>query len=182
MDRSLVSTSKFLSLVLRHRPDSIGLALDEQGWVDIGELINASAKHGRKLDLDLILRVVHENDKQRFALCPEARRIRANQGHSVPVELQLEPTKPPDILYHGTVAPFLDSIRASGLIRGVRQHVHLAADIGTATIVGKRRGEPVILEIAAGRMHANGLPFYLSQNGVWLTDHVPPEYLRFPAA
>lgn len=182
MTNSLVSTSKFLSLVLRHRPDSIGLTLDPQGWASIEELVAAASLHGRKLDHDLLLRVVHENDKQRFALSPDGLRIRASQGHSIEVELQLEPATPPEILYHGTVARFLDSIRRSGLIRGARQHVHLSADERTAVIVGKRRGEPVVLEVAAARMNAAGASFYLSQNGVWLTDHVPPEYLRFPAA
>jgi putative RNA 2'-phosphotransferase len=124
--------------------------------------------------------VVADSDKQRFALSDDGTLIRANQGHSVAVDLDLEPLTPPDVLYHGTVAKFLDAIREKGLLKGKRHHVHLSGDKATASNVGSRRGKPVILTIESNRMHALGLMFYLSKNGVWLTDHVPPEYIGFP--
>lgn len=179
MDRQLVSHSKFLSLVLRHSPETIGITLDESGWTPIECLIDAANQSGRKLDHDTLLRVVHENDKQRFAISEDGLRIRANQGHSVEVDLKLEAQKPPEILYHGTVAKFIDGIKAKGLVSGSRQHVHLSSDVKTANLVGTRRGRPIILSVQATRMHNDGLPFYLSKNGVWLTDHVPPQYLEF---
>lgn len=180
MDSPVISVSKFLSLVLRHQPQQIGISLDDAGWVEISELLEAANVSGTKLDVDLLLRVVHENDKQRFAISPDGKFIRANQGHSVPVDLGLTPTKPPATLYHGTVAKFLDGIRAKGLIAGNRRQVHLSADRQTAEIVGKRRGEPIILLIDAERMARDANDFFLSQNGVWLTPHVPVEYIEFP--
>ena len=181
MDRALVSTSKFLSLILRHRPENIGLELDAQGWVDIEVLIRAANQSGKRLDHDLLLRVVHENDKQRFAISEDGLMIRANQGHSVAVDLGLEPKVPPEVLYHGTVERFLASIQDRGLIPGSRQHVHLSPDARTAEIVGKRRGKPVVLVIAAAEMQRDGSVFFLSQNGVWLTDHVPARRIEFPS-
>jgi putative RNA 2'-phosphotransferase len=178
MDRELISTSKFLSLVLRHRPEKIGIRLDDEGWVEIDALLAAASRFGRKLTRPLLERVVRENDKQRFAISSDGRHIRANQGHSVAVDLGLHPVEPPELLYHGTVAKFLDSIRASGLVRGTRQYVHLSPDLETARRVGQRRGQPVILVVEAGRMWRDGHLFYRSENGVWLTEHVPPEYLR----
>lgn len=178
MDRSLLSTSKFLSLVLRHKPEEIGLELDRNGWADISALIQAANRSGRELDYDLLIRVVHENDKQRFAISEDGTRIRANQGHSLDVDLALEPKQPPILLYHGTVERYLPSILEQGLMPGSRQYVHLSADTRTAEIVGKRRGKPVILVIAAAEMHSAGNEFYLSQNGVWLTNHVPVRYIE----
>jgi putative RNA 2'-phosphotransferase len=180
MDRKLISSSKFLSLILRHKPETIGLKLDENGWVGIEELIFASRENGKKLDLDLLLRIVHENEKQRFLLSEDGKRIRANQGHSVPVDLGLEPRMPPKSLFHGTVDRFLENIHEKGLIKGTRQHVHLSSDLLTATTVGKRRGEPVVLLIHAQKMVDNRYDLFLSQNGVWLTDHVPPSFIDFP--
>ena len=180
MDSSLVRVSKFLSLVLRHQPQTIGVTLDDAGWVAISELLEAANASGTKLDFDLLLRVVHENDKQRFAISADGKSIRANQGHSIDVDLGLAPAEPPAILYHGTVAKFLGGIRAEGLIPGSRQHVHLSADPRTAEIVGRRRGEPVVLLIDAERMTRDAIHFFLSQNGVWLTGHVPTGYIEFP--
>ena len=177
MDPSLVSTSKFLSLVLRHQPEAIGIALDDAGWVNIEQLLNAARTHGRELDLDLLLRVVHENDKQRFAISPDGFSIRASQGHSFEIDLGLEPVPPPDTLYHGTVARFLESIRQQGLVAGNRQFVHLSSDRRTAEIVGRRRGRPVILTVAAANMHRAGHSFFLSANGVWLTEYVLPRFI-----
>ena len=176
--RSLVETSKFLSYVLRHRPDSIGITLDENGWVEVDVLLAAAQRHGKRISRELLEQVVAENDKKRFALCDDGQRIRASQGHSVSVDLNLQPVEPPELLYHGTVERFLDSIRSQGLVRGKRHHVHLSPDEATARKVGSRRGKPVILTIEAGRMHAAGHQFFCSANGVWLTDRVPAEFVR----
>jgi putative RNA 2'-phosphotransferase len=178
MDGTLVKVSKFLSLVLRHRPEAIGLTLDAQGWAEVDALIARAAARGQPLTRELIGRVVAENDKQRFALSDDGTRIRANQGHSVAVDLALEPQEPPEILYHGTAARNLDAIEREGLRRGQRQHVHLSADPATARNVGQRHGEPVVLRVAAGALWRAGRPFFRSANGVWLTEAVPPAYLR----
>ncbi|WP_436717367.1 RNA 2'-phosphotransferase [Roseiconus lacunae] len=176
-----VSTSKFLSLVLRHRPEVIGVKLDPEGWICIDELISQANAHGKAITLELLHEVVATNDKKRFALSDDGLRIRASQGHSVSgVELNLEQKTPPKSLYHGTVAAFLDSIRATGLQKRSRHHVHLSPDEETATKVGSRRGKPIILRVAAENMHRDGHQFYLSANGVWLVDAVPPNYLTFP--
>ncbi|MEN6494028.1 MAG: RNA 2'-phosphotransferase [Thermoguttaceae bacterium] len=180
MNPQQVQLSKFLSYVLRHRPDSVGLSLDEAGWVSVDELLEAARRHGQPFSRAELDEVVATNDKKRFSFSPDRLRIRASQGHSVPVELGLEPLEPPELLYHGTVARFLDSIRRQGLLRGSRHHVHLSPDRETAQKVGSRRGRPVVLVVEASRLHGAGCPFFRSANGVWLTEHVPPEYLRFP--
>ena len=177
MSKKDVSQSKFLSLVLRHQPETIGVSLDTNGWIDIEVLLGAMAQHGRKLSREDLERLVRESDKQRFALSEDGKRIRANQGHSVEVDLALVPQPPPEILYHGTVDRFLDSILATGLRKGERHHVHLSANRETAEKVGQRRGKPMILEVRSGDMHRAGVPFYLSDNGVWLVDHVPPQFI-----
>jgi len=177
MTDPLVASSKFLSLVLRHRPDVIGIGLDAEGWVSVEDLLAACAKHGRAVSRDQLDAVVRTNDKQRFAFSADGSRIRANQGHSVQVDLGLAPVEPSELLYHGTVERFLESIRRDGLTKGNRHHVHLSPDIQTATKVGQRRGRPVVLVIEAGRMFRDGHKFYRSENGVWLTDAVPPEYI-----
>lgn len=173
-----IQTSKFLSYVLRHRPDSIGITLDENGWVDIGELLAAAQRHGKNVSRTQLERVVATNDKKRFALSDDGRRIRASQGHSVAVDLDLEPVIPPKLLYHGTVERFLDSIRAQGLVRGSRHHVHLSPDEATARKVGSRRGKPIILTVEAAQMHEAGHQFFRSANNVWLTEKVPVEFLQ----
>ncbi|MFZ2754921.1 MAG: RNA 2'-phosphotransferase [Lysobacteraceae bacterium] len=174
----LVSTSKFLSLVLRHRPDVIGLSLDETGWADIDTLIRLSQPH-KPLTRALIEQVVGENSKQRFAISDDGRRIRANQGHSIEVELGLQPLAPPTLLYHGTATRFVDAIRREGLAKRSRQHVHLSADADTATAVGARHGKPAVLIVRAGEMTAAGHAFFRSENGVWLTDAVPVGFIDF---
>ncbi|MDP6443257.1 MAG: RNA 2'-phosphotransferase [Pirellulaceae bacterium] len=176
----LRKTSKFLSYVLRHCPEEIGIELGDGGWVEVDTLLNQAAQHGKSISRELLDRVVRENDKQRFAISEDGRRIRANQGHSVDVDLGLEPRTPPNTLHHGTVERFLAPIAADGLDRGARRHVHLSRDRETAESVGQRRGAPIILRIDAAAMHAAGHEFYLSENGVWLTDHVPPQYIEFP--
>jgi putative RNA 2'-phosphotransferase len=175
-----VQTSKFLSYVLRHRPDSIGITLDENGWVEVDALLDAARRNGKAISRRQLEEIVATNDKQRFAFSDDGRQIRASQGHSVSVDLDLESIQPPELLYHGTVERFLDSIRTKGLVRGSRHHVHLSPDEATARKVGCRRGKPVILIVEAGCMYAAGHKFYLSANNVWLTDHVPPEYLQDP--
>jgi putative RNA 2'-phosphotransferase len=182
VDRELVQVSKFLSLLLRHRPQTVGLVLDEQGWVDVNTLLEAIARSGRgKLDRVTLERVVAQNDKQRFAFSDDGLRIRASQGHSLrEVDLALEPQDPPERLFAGTATRFLESIRQQGLLPQKRNHVHLTTDAGTALTVGRRHGEPVVLQVLAGRMHIEGHAFSLSDNGVWLTAAVPPAFLVFP--
>lgn len=180
MKDETVETSKFLSFVLRHQPEAIGIQLDEQGWVDVEELLAAAGRQGRQIDRTLLERVVETNDKRRFAFSEDGLRIRASQGHSVEIDLGLAPVGPPELLYHGTATRFLDSIRAGGLTSGERRHVHLSPDAETAVAVGRRHGKPVVLTVEAGRMHAAGHLFFLSANGVWLTDQVPAEYLLIP--
>lgn len=172
-------TSKFLSLVLRHQPETIGIVLDSAGWVSVSELLQACRTHGQPLTLAELHEVVANNDKQRFSFSEDGQKIRANQGHSVPVNLGYSPAVPPSILYHGTVERFLSSIKEEGLKKGTRHHVHLSPDEETARGVGGRRGKPVILRIKSGEMHQAGYEFFQSENGVWLTDHVPPKYLVF---
>jgi putative RNA 2'-phosphotransferase len=171
--------SKFLSLVLRHQPGKVGLTLDREGWVSVSRLLQALAAHGLHLTTDELQEIVRANDKQRFSLSPDGLLIRANQGHSVEVELGYEPTQPPPVLYHGTAERFLASIKRQGLLRGQRHHVHLSEREETATEVGRRYGRPVLLRIASGEMHADGHLFFRSANGVWLTEHVPTRYIAF---
>jgi putative RNA 2'-phosphotransferase len=168
--------SKFLSLVLRHNPKLIGLELDEHGWADIDQLI-ANAPEKLQLTKDDLLRIVQESDKQRFAIDLESNAIRANQGHSIQIDLGLSPQNPPQTLYHGTATRFMESITRLGLIKGKRHHVHLSGSIETAQKVGKRHGELALLKVDALRMQDKGYVFYCSDNGVWLTDHVPSEFL-----
>ena len=172
-----VRRSKRLSLVLRHRPESVGLVLDPHGWVGVPELLSALARHGLPLTRADLERVVRESDKQRFELERHSDRIRARQGHSVQVDLALRPTPPPPVLYHGTPRRNLDSILATGLHRRGRHHVHLSPDVETAARVGARRGKHVVLEVDAAAMTLEGLEFLLTGNGVWLTAHVPARFL-----
>ena len=169
--------SKFLSLVLRHKPDAIGLVLDSQGWASIEALIDKANAAGTKFDRTELLHVVETSDKKRFSVSPDGQRIRAAQGHSVSVELGLSPKEPPPVLYHGTATRFVEAILEQGLKPQARQQVHLSRDEETARRVGQRHGKPHIFEVDALAMHANGFKFYLADNGVWLTDLVPPEFL-----
>lgn len=175
-NQDFTKVSKFLSFVLRHKPKAINLTLDDQGWASVDDLIE-KAKPQITLTPTLIRQVVIDNDKKRFSLSDDNQYIRANQGHSVKVDLKLIPEKPPAVLYHGTATRFLDSIKREGLKPGKRHHVHLSSDIETATAVGKRYGKPAILEIPAGAMHQQGFKFFLSENKVWLTEYVPADCL-----
>jgi putative RNA 2'-phosphotransferase len=172
----LTATSRFLAYVLRHNPAAVGVELDENGWVGIDVLLEAAARHGRRIEPGTLVLILAGGGKRRF----ETRdgKIRAAQGHSVAVDLGLDPRRPPELLYHGTVERFLAGIRTEGLTPGNRTHVHLSADRETATAVGARRGAPVILAIDALAMHEHGHVFYRASNGVWLTDHVPPEWIH----
>jgi len=170
--------SKFLSKHLRHAPADIGLTLQAGGWVEVAHLLAACAAHGHPLTPNELEDIVADNDKQRFAFDETGQRIRAQQGHSVEVDLQLKPAAPPAVLYHGTAPAALPAIWAVGLQKMNRHHVHLTADEATARRVGQRRGRPVLLAVDAAALHAAGGAFYRSGNGVWLVESVPPQYLR----
>jgi len=178
MSKKDISKSKFLSIVLRHEPEAVGVTLDEHGWIEVELLLMALVAKGKTLSRPELDQLVCESDKQRFAFSEEGLRIRANQGHSVKVDLELAPKFPPELLYHGTPGKFVDSIMKIGLLKGERHHVHLSPDIQTATKVGERRGLPIILEIKSEDMHRAGHLFYVSANGVWLVDTVPPAFIR----
>jgi putative RNA 2'-phosphotransferase len=172
-----VQLSKFLSFVLRHKPDAIGLVLDAEGWAGIDDLIAKGNAAGTRFGRDELFDVVATSDKKRFSISPDGLRIRAAQGHSVSVELGLAPQEPPPVLYHGTATRFVEAILAEGLKPQSRQQVHLSLDEVTAHRVGQRHGKPVIFKVDAARMHAQGFKFFVADNGVWLTDEVPPEFL-----
>ncbi|MEU7384365.1 MULTISPECIES: RNA 2'-phosphotransferase [unclassified Streptomyces] len=176
-ERRTVKVSKYLAKHLRHQPERIGLTLDEGGWVEIDALIMAASAHGFRFTREELDHVVATNDKRRFAI--EGSRIRASQGHTIDVDLGLPAATPPPYLYHGTVAGRLEAIRSEGLRPMNRHDVHLSPDRETATRVGARRGRPVVLAVDAAAMHRDGHVFHVSANGVWLTQSVPPRYLRF---
>lgn len=176
----VVRASKFLSYVLRHRPDTIGLALDAEGWASVDELLARSQATRTPLTRELLDEVVRTNDKQRFRFSDDGARIRASQGHSVAVDLALAPQEPPERLFHGTAARFVASIRDVGLQPGSRRHVHLSVDEVTARAVGGRHGAPVVLVVRAAALHRAGHVFYRSDNGVWLVAAVPADFVEFP--
>lgn len=171
--------SKFLSLVLRHKPEVAGISLDAQGWVPINTLLRGLKRAGHGMTRTELEKIVAENDKKRFTISEDGQRIRAAQGHSVDIDLGLDPVAPPDILYHGTASSSLDSIFASGIVPGNRKKVHLSLDPETAIRVGRRHGKPVVLRVEAGQMFRDGHLFWCADNGVWLTDNVPSAYLGF---
>ena len=170
------STCKFISLILRHRPEVIGITLDEHGWANVDDLL-AGISRTRPLDMAGLEKIVRTDEKQRYAFNSDKTKIRANQGHSVPVDVELQPVTPPALLYHGTGEKFVSSIEARGLIPKTRLYVHLSGDYDTARKVGARHGSPRVYQINAARMSADGYVFYRSVNGVWLTKQVPPQYL-----
>ncbi len=173
-----IRLGKFISLVLRHNPQTIGISLDEQGWADVGQLIEAMQRAGKNIDQTILERIVAENEKQRYAFNENHTKIRANQGHSIAVDLHLEPKQPPKLLYHGTATRFLKSIQKQGLKKMTRQYVHLSDEKQTALSVGQRHGSPVVLKVYAHKMYQKGYRFYLSQNHVWLCEEVPWAYLE----
>ncbi len=170
------STSRLLSRILRHAPESAGLTLEPGGWALLDELVSGLRAAGHDLSHEAVLRVVAESDKKRFTLSDDGQRIRAAQGHSVEVDLGLAPSPPPDVLFHGTATRSLDRIRTEGLRPGKRRHVHLSQDREMARKVGQRHGRPVVLKVDTASMHREGHLFWMADNGVWLTDHVPPRF------
>lgn len=174
----LVKISKYLSKHLRHQPEQIGIKLAPGGWVSVDEFLAACKKHSFPINHAELNEVVASNDKKRFSFDSTGTLIRANQGHSIEVDLQLEPAIPPDVLYHGTGHGAVEAILGEGLCKMSRHHVHLSKDIGTAKTVGARHGRPVVFAVDAAAMHEAGYTFYCSENGVWLVDSVPPEYLN----
>ena len=169
-------TSKFISLILRHKPETIGISLDEHGWANVDELIDGVSKT-HQLDIDRLERIVAEDEKQRYSFNEDKTLIRANQGHSIPVDVELEEIEPPEFLYHGTGEKYVTSIDEQGLIPKSRLYVHLSADEDTARKVGSRHGKPVIYIVKSGEMFRQQIKFYRSVNGVWLTKNVPIQYL-----
>ncbi|BDD07783.1 putative RNA 2'-phosphotransferase [Fulvitalea axinellae] len=176
-EKKLRKISKFLSLVLRHKPETIGIALDGKGWTEVAGLLEKMKMAGRPLDMEMLEAVVEANNKKRFAFNADKTMIRANQGHSVNVELGYTPVEPPEILFHGTARKNIGSIFQSGLEKRGRHHVHLSAETETAVAVGQRHGKPVVLEVRAKEMRRDGYAFFVSDNGVWLTEEVPTKYL-----
>ena len=171
--------SVFISLVLRHKPEAANIQLDEHGWAEVDALIEGIRNTGRKIDFDILKEIVRTDGKQRYSFNEDCTLIRANQGHSVPVDVELAEAGPPEFLYHGTAERFLESIKKEGLRPMSRLYVHLSRDEATALKVGKRHGKPVVLKVNAGKMQQDGFRFFLSKNGVWLTDKVPVSYLSF---
>lgn len=175
---NLKSLSKFLSLVLRHDPSKIGVTLDKNGWVDIDTLLNALQNHGTTINRETLIKIVETDNKKRYAI--QDNKIRASQGHSIEVDLELKPITPPDILYHGTQADYVYSIMRNGLKPGSRQYVHMSSNLSTAQTVGNRRGtNSTILTIDAKTAHKDGIKFFKSENDVWLVKHMPNYYLSY---
>jgi putative RNA 2'-phosphotransferase len=175
--KQITKISKFLSLVLRHKPETIGIKLDENGWVEVADLLDKMNANGIKIDREVLNYVVETNSKKRFAFNGGLDKIRASQGHSIEVELGYSAQKPPEKLYHGTSEGSVESILENGLERRGRQHVHLSIDIETALKVGQRHGKPIIFEVNTAQMFADGYSFFISENEVWLTDGVASKYL-----
>ena len=174
--KNLTNLSRYLSLILRHKPEVIGISLDEHGWANVDELITGIAKNN-EFDRETLEKIVRTDSKQRYSFNEDGTLIRANQGHSIPVDVELEEAVPPEILWHGTAEKYVESIEEQGLIPKSRLYVHLSKDMETAVSVGKRHGKPVVYQVKAGEMYRDGYEFYLSKNGVWLTKQVPVEYL-----
>jgi RNA:NAD 2''-phosphotransferase len=177
-DKQITHLSKFLSLVLRHQPEAIGIQLDQGGWADVAELIEKANNHGMKFDREILDHIVATNSKKRFAFNDTLDKIRASQGHSVEIELGYINQKPPQILFHGTSEKFVQSILETGLNKRHRQHVHLSSDFDTAIKVGQRHGKPFVFKVLAEQMYNDKFQFFISDNGVWLTDNVPTKYLK----
>lgn len=177
-EKQTTHISKFLSLVLRHQPETIDIQLDQNGWTDVNELIEKANKYGIKLDRETLNHIVETNSKKRFAFSDTLDKIRASQGHSIEIELGYTNQKPPEILYHGTGEKSVQSILDTGVEKRNRQHVHLSGDIETALKVGQRHGKPFVFKVFADQMYNDNYQFFISDNGVWLTDNVPTKYLK----
>lgn len=179
MENKLVRIGKFISLILRHKPEIIKIKLDENGWADVNYLIKGISRTEKDFNFDLLKEIVETNNKKRYEFNQDYTKIRACQGHSINVDLELSPAEPPEILYHGTADRFLSSIRTSGIKKMTRQHVHLSKDYETAINVGARHGKVVVIKVLAGKMYRDGKKFFISKNGVWLTDNIAVKYLEF---
>jgi putative RNA 2'-phosphotransferase len=177
-DKQQIHISKFLSLVLRHQPKTIGIQIDQNGWADITVLLEKASKHGIRLDRETLNHIVATNSKKRFAFNDTLDKIRASQGHSLEIELGYTNQEPPEILYHGTGGKSVQSILNAGLEKRSRQHVHLSKDFETAVKVGRRHGNPFVFKVLAEQMYKDNYQFFISDNGVWLTDNVPTKYLK----
>lgn len=176
---TLISLSRYISFILRHRPDAIGLSLDKHGYIDVQNLINGIKENSDfYIDLDILKFIVETDNKKRYSFSEDGTKIRANQGHSVKVDLGLKEVKPPSVLYHGTGEKYLESILKEGLKSKSRMYVHLSSDVDTAISVGKRHGEPIVLDIDAERMYEDEYKFYLSENGIFLAESVPVKYIN----
>lgn len=169
--------SIFISLVLRHKPDAAGIKLDEHGWANVDELISGINETGRVITMEMLEEIVATDSKKRYSFSDDKTLIRANQGHSVPVDVELKEQEPPEFLYHGTTDKFLESISENGIKHMSRLYVHLSSNIETAIKVGKRHGNPIVLKVRSGDMAKDGIKFYLSENGVWLTKYVDSKYV-----
>lgn len=174
---NLTRTSRYMSMILRHKPEQAGVHLDEHGWADVHELINGISKT-HEFNMEILEKIVETDDKQRYSFNENKTKIRANQGHSIPVDVELEEVKPPKQLWHGTGEKYVSSIDEQGLLHKSRLYVHLSTNEETAIKVGKRHGKPFLYIVKAEEMYQNGYKFFLSKNGVWLTDHVPVKYLE----
>lgn len=177
-EKRLVKISKYLSKHLRHQPERLGLTLEDGGWVKVKDLLEACARNNFPISLEALIETVEKNDKQRFSFDETGEKIRANQGHSVKIDLQLKPQTPPAKLFHGTAERNVSMIEEHGLRKMARHHVHLSSDTETARRVGIRYGKPVIFEIDTAQMLNEGFEFYVSENGVWLVETVPPKFLK----
>jgi putative RNA 2'-phosphotransferase len=172
-----IELGRFISLILRHKPEAVGIKLDSNGWANVDELISGINKAGKKIDMEILERIVRENNKQRYSFNETHTKIRANQGHSINVDVELKEAIPPDKLYHGTATRFMESIKKNGITKQSRQYVHLSADKETATAVGKRHGKPIVLIVDTVKMRADGHKFYISENGVWLCGDISWKYI-----
>ena len=179
MSEKLVKLGRFISLILRHSPETIGIKLDENGWADVEELIILMNKNRRKIDIDTLKEIVETNNKKRYEFSDDFKKIRACQGHSINVDVELEQAVPPEFLYHGTAVKNIESIKKDGIKKASRQHVHLSSDYNTAYNVGKRHGKPYIIKVLSGKMGKDRKKFYISKNEVWLSDDIETEYLVF---
>ena len=177
-DKDLIKISCYISMLLRHKPEAAGLTLDEHGWADVEKLLEGVNKNKAPLTMEELEYIVDTDDKSRYSFNKGKTLIRANQGHSIPVDVELEEIVPPDVLWHGTAEKYIESINEKGLIPKSRLYVHLSADYETAVTVGKRHGKPVIYQVNAIKMSKDGYKFFLSKNDVWLTKNVPVEYLK----
>lgn len=174
---NLTKVSKYLALILRHKPEEVGISLDDHGWANVQELIEGVNKTHR-LNMEMLEEIVETDSKQRYSFNEDKTKIRANQGHSVNVDVELEEVKPPEYLWHGTGEKYINSIKEIGLVKKSRLYVHLSGDYETAVLVGKRHGKPVVFYVKSGQMYTDGYKFFKSKNGVYLTDFVPVEYLE----